>query len=110
MLTRCLPSSGRIVAAQFSVLMTFPCTLIIYKLLPLTAAGGMSTMMAPYACVFFVSGCLISWWDATLPFSQPVWSFIPSLSPVAACFLPVMKTDAWPPRCIHVEVKSHIMM
>ena len=48
-------------AAQFSVLMTFPTTLIIYKLLPVTAAGGMSTMMAPYACVFFVSGCLISW-------------------------------------------------
>ena len=38
-------------AAQFSVLMTFPCTLIIYKLLPITAAGGMSTLMAPYACV-----------------------------------------------------------
>jgi len=60
-LTRCLPSSGRIVAAQFSVLMTFPCTLVIYKLLPVTAAGGMNTMMAPYACVFFVTGCLISW-------------------------------------------------
>ena len=60
-LTRCMPSSGRIVAAQFSVLMTFPCTLIIYKLLPITAAGGMGTMMAPYACVFFVTGCLISW-------------------------------------------------
>ena len=73
MLTRCLPSSGRIVAAQFSVLMTFPCTLIIYKLLPVTAAGGMSTMMAPYACVFFVTGCLISWWAAIPPFSEPAW-------------------------------------
>ena len=60
-LSRYLPSSGRIVAAQFSVLMTFPCTLIIYKLLPITAPGGMNTMMAPYACVFFVTGTLISW-------------------------------------------------
>ena len=60
-LTRYLSSSGRIVAAQFSVLMTFPCTLIIYKLLPITAPGGMNTMMAPYACVFFVTGALISW-------------------------------------------------
>ena len=61
LLTRYLPSSGRIVAAQFSVLMTFPCTLIIYKLLPITAPGGMDTLMTPYACVFFVTGCLISW-------------------------------------------------
>ena len=60
-LTRYLPSTGRIVAAQFSVLMTFPCTLIIYKLLPTTAPGGMNTLMAPYACVFFVTGALISW-------------------------------------------------
>ena len=61
LLTRYMPSSGRIVAAQFSVLMTFPCTLIIYKLLPITAPGGMDTLMTPYACVFFVTGCLISW-------------------------------------------------
>ena len=72
-------------AAQFSVLMTFPCTLIIYKLLPITAAGGMSTLMAPYACVFFVTGCLISWWAAILPFSEPAWSFTHLRIPAAAC-------------------------
>lgn len=60
-LSRYMPSSGRIVAAQFSVLMTFPCTLIIYKLLPITAEGGMNTMMGPYASVFFITGAFISW-------------------------------------------------
>ncbi len=61
MLTKAFPNSGRIMAAQFSVLMTFPCTLVIYKCLPVTAPGGMDSMVLPYAAVFFFTGLLISW-------------------------------------------------
>ncbi|CAL8463252.1 g2786 [Coccomyxa elongata] len=61
MLTKAFPNSGRIMAAQFSVLMTFPCTMVIYKCLPVTASGGMDTMTLPYAAVFFFTGLLISW-------------------------------------------------
>lgn len=61
MLTKAFPSSGRIIAAQFSVLLTFPCTLVIYKCLPVTAPGGMDTMTLPYAAVFLFTGLLISW-------------------------------------------------
>ena len=61
MLTKSFPNSGRIMAAQFSVLMTFPCTLFIYKFLPVTASGGMDTLTLPYAAVFFFTGLLISW-------------------------------------------------
>lgn len=37
--------------------------LIIYELLPITAAGSVITIttMAPYACVTLSTGCLISW-------------------------------------------------
>lgn len=62
MLTKAFPNSGRIIAAQFSVLMTFPCTMVIYKCLPVTASGGMDTMTLPYAAVFFFTGLLISWY------------------------------------------------
>lgn len=63
MLTKGFPNSGRIMAAQFSVLMTFPCTMVIYKCLPVTAPGGMDTMTLPYAAVFFFTGLLISWYS-----------------------------------------------
>ena len=61
MLTRHFPNSGRIMAAQFSVLTTFPCTLLIYRLLPTIAVGGMNTLAPAYGSVFFVTGLLISW-------------------------------------------------
>ena len=56
-----LSISGRVLAAQFSVLMTFPCTALIFKVLPTTAAAGIDSLMAPYAATLFFSGCLISW-------------------------------------------------
>ena len=56
-----LSISGRVLAAQFSVLMTFPCTVLIFKVLPTTAAAGINSLMAPYAITLFFSGCLTSW-------------------------------------------------
>ena len=61
MLARCFPNSGRIIAAQFSVLCTFPCTLLIFRLLPTSAAAGMNTLVLPYGFSFFFTGLLISW-------------------------------------------------
>ena len=63
LLTRCFPNSGRIMAAQFSVFTTFPCTLLIFKLLPTSVAplADMHSLMLPYGSAFFVTGLLISW-------------------------------------------------
>ena len=70
MLTTPFPSCGRIIAAQFSVLMTFPCTLVIFKWLPIEAAAGMHTLALPYGAAFFITGLLISWcaFVVTAPF------------------------------------------
>jgi hypothetical protein len=62
LLTRCFPDSGRIMAAQFSVLCTFPCTLLIFRLLPTAAPlGDMLSLVLPYGSAFFFTGLLISW-------------------------------------------------
>lgn len=61
LLTAPLSISGRILAAQFSVLMTFPCMTLIFKVLPTTAASGIDAMFAPYAVTLFFSGFLTSW-------------------------------------------------
>ena len=53
--------SGRVLAAQLSVLTTFPCMVIIFKVLPTTAASGMDAMVAPYAVTLFFAGLLTSW-------------------------------------------------
>jgi hypothetical protein len=60
-LSKPFPSSGRIIAAQFSVFLTFPCTFIIYRCLPITAPGGMDTIALQYGAVFFLTGLMISW-------------------------------------------------
>ena len=76
LLTRCFPDSGRIMAAQFSVLTTFPCTLVIFRLLPTSVAvmGDMHTLMLPYGAAFFVTGLLISWCGRRL---LTCWSCVP---------------------------------
>ena len=61
MLTRCFPNSGRILAAQFSVLCTFPCTVLIFRLLPMTSGAGMNSLVLPYGFSLLCSGLLISW-------------------------------------------------
>ena len=61
MLTRCFPNSGRILAAQFSVLCTFPCTVLIFRLLPTTSDAGMNSLVLPYGFSLLCSGLLISW-------------------------------------------------
>lgn len=61
LLTAPLSISGRVLAAQFSVLMTFPCVILIFKVLPTTAASGIDTMFARYAVTLFFAGSLTSW-------------------------------------------------
>ena len=61
LLTVPLSISGRVLAAQFSVLTTFPCVILIFKVLPTTAASGIDAMFAPYAVILFFAGVLTSW-------------------------------------------------
>ena len=56
-----LSISGRVLAAQLSVLTTFPCMVLIFEVLPTTAASGIGTMITPYAVTLFFAGILTSW-------------------------------------------------
>ncbi len=53
--------TGRIMAAQLSVLFTFPTTLALLRWLPVDPPDGMASVKALYGCFLFFMGSTISW-------------------------------------------------
>ncbi len=58
-MARRYPGHGRIFASQFSVLTGLPLSFLLFHGLP--HKGDVTASTTLYACVFFITGLMISW-------------------------------------------------